>query len=71
VAELAKTRCGCANCRVNGLMGPILLITIGMIFLVSEYSRFSFWDFWPVILVVIGIVKLGESMASREGHIGS
>lgn len=71
MAEPAKTRCGCANCRVNGLMGPILLITVGMIFLVTQYTRYSFLDFWPVILIVIGLVKIGQSVASSEGHTGS
>jgi len=66
-----KTHCGCAQCRIGGLMGPILLIAIGLIFLAGQYSRFSVWDFWPVILVVIGLVKIVEAMASREGHIGA
>lgn len=71
MAEQVKTRCGCTNCRIGGLMGPILLITIGLIFLAGQYSRYSVWDFWPVILVVVGAVKILESVASREGHVGS
>lgn len=71
MAELVKTRCSCANCRIGGLMGPILLITIGLIFLAGQYTRYSAWDFWPAILVVVGAVKIMETMASREGHVGS
>ena len=71
MTDQAKTRCQCVQCRVGGMMGPILLITVGLIFLAGQYSRYSIWDFWPVILIVIGIVKIGENMASREGHIGS
>ena len=36
-----KTRCTCPNCRVRGLMGPVMLITIGALFLFREYTRFS------------------------------
>ena len=71
MAEQAKAQCGCANCRVRGLMGPILLITVGVIFLAAEYSRYSFFDLWPVILIVIGIVMVGQALTSREGHVGS
>ncbi len=66
-----KTRCGCTCCRVRSLMGPILLITIGAIFLAGQYTRYGFLDLWPVILVVIGVVLVGQSLASREGHLGS
>lgn len=66
-----KGRCTCTHCRVSSLMGPILLITIGVIFLVGQYSRFSFGDLWPIILIVIGAVLIGQSLASRAGHIGT
>ena len=51
-------------------MGPVILITIGVLFLVGQYSgRYSFWELWPILLIVIGAVKLIESTASTEGHI--
>jgi Domain of unknown function (DUF5668) len=64
-----SVRCNCPRCRVRGLMGPVILITIGVLFLVGQYSsRYSFGELWPVILIVIGAVKLLESTASTEGH---
>ena len=66
-----KARCTCPNCRIRGLMGPVMLITIGALFLVREYTRFSIGELWPVLLIVAGIVLVGQAMASREGHIGS
>jgi hypothetical protein len=66
-----KTRCTCPNCRIRGLMGPVILITIGAIFLVHQYSRLSVGDLWPLLLIVAGIVLVAQAMASREGHIGS
>ena len=63
--------CRCAHCRVHGLMGPIIIITVGVLFLVGEYSQYSFFDLWPVILIVIGAVLVAQALVSREGHIGS
>ena len=66
-----KTPCTCPNCRVRGLMGPVMLITVGALFLIRQYSRFSIGDLWPILLIVAGIVLVAQAMASREGHFGS
>jgi Domain of unknown function (DUF5668) len=67
-----RVRCTCARCRLRGLMGPAILITVGVLFLIAEYSsRYSFMDLWPILLIVIGIIKLIEATASSEGHITS
>jgi hypothetical protein len=66
-----KTRCTCSNCRIRGLMGPVMLITIGVLFLIHQYTRYGFGKLWPVLLIVAGIVLVAQAMASREGHIGS
>ena len=63
--------CACARCRTRKLMGPVVLITLGVLFLVSEFSRYSFGELWPVLLIVMGVVLLLGSTASREGHVGS
>lgn len=63
--------CGCARCRCRGLLWPVLLITLGGLFMVDQFvPRVDFGDLWPVILIVIGVVKLIESTASTEGHRG-
>jgi hypothetical protein len=50
-------------------MGPLMLITLGAIFLAAQYTRFGIGDLWPLFLVVPGIIMLAQSVASREGHI--
>jgi Domain of unknown function (DUF5668) len=61
--------CYCERCRTRKLMGPSILITLGVLFLLDSTSRVSFGRTWPAILLVIGVVKLMQSNASSEGHI--
>jgi hypothetical protein len=62
--------CPCARCRARGLMGAAVLITLGVLFLLHELSRhISFWDGFPVLLIVIGLVMYLGRTASTEGHI--
>jgi hypothetical protein len=68
---MANARCRCQRCTIHGLMGPAILITIGVLFLIQQSTwRFGFWQTWPVILLVVGAIKLGEALSSTEGHIG-
>ncbi|HEV2306622.1 MAG TPA: DUF5668 domain-containing protein [Candidatus Acidoferrales bacterium] len=62
--------CTCARCRTHGLMGPAILITIGLLFFFGQYNwHYSIDRTWPVILIVIGVVKLLSDTMSTEGHI--
>jgi hypothetical protein len=63
-------KCKCQRCSIGGLMGPVVLITIGLLFLLGRLSwGYPFSRLWPVLLIVIGAVKLAEALASTEGHI--
>jgi hypothetical protein len=48
---------------LQAIRGPILLITIGILFAVHQNGTISFSMSWPVILIVIGVLKLMERMA--------
>jgi Domain of unknown function (DUF5668) len=71
MADANRVQCACAYCRIRGLMGPLILITVGILFLIGQYSRYSFGDLWPVLLIVIGVILVLQSLASKEGHISS
>jgi membrane-bound ClpP family serine protease len=44
------------------LTGPVILITLGVIFLLEEFvPHLGFRKTWPVLLVVFGILKLIDS----------
>lgn len=66
-------RCRCPRCTIRGLMGPAVVVTIGVLFLLHEVRGYTF-DFsntWPFILIVIGAVQLASSLAPMDGHIDS
>ena len=66
-----RAQCLCERCRTRRLMGPAIMVTVGVLFLLSENtSRFDFNRTWPAILLVIGVVKLVQSNASYAGHVG-
>lgn len=61
--------CSCARCRVRSLMAPVLMITIGGLFLADQFiAAVRFRHLWPIILIVIGLLKLAAYVASAEGH---
>lgn len=54
------------GCRY-GITGPAILIVLGVMFLAGQF--FPSWGVsrtWPVLLIVIGIVKLLESIHSKR-----
>jgi len=61
--------CPCDRCRMRKIMGPAMLVTIGMLFLLQSLNVADFDRTWPAILLVVGVVKLLQSNASAAGHI--
>jgi|ERR1700730_7869695 hypothetical protein len=68
-----RIRCNCRRCTIRSLMGPAVVITVGVLFLLEQTRSggFSFGQTWPVILVVIGIISLASALAPMDGHISS
>ena len=66
-----RIRCTCQRCSIRGLMGPVVVVTIGVLFLLQEMrgGYFDFGNTYPVILIVIGLISLASAMASSEGHV--
>jgi len=65
--------CRCPRCTIRGLMGPAVIITIGVLFLLHEArsDAFDFSNTYPFILIVIGVILLASSMAPMTGHVES
>jgi hypothetical protein len=69
---MSDARCTCTRCRLDGVTGPIMLITIGGIFLSGQLGLgVSAWRLWPVLLIVLGLLKILQALASTEGHQGA
>jgi len=62
-------QCGCARCRCRGLTGPVILITLGVLFMLSEFHVARFHSTWPILLIVIGLMKVFGSSADVTGHV--
>lgn len=66
---IANRSCYCARCRSRGYMGPVVLITLGVLFLLSEFTQWRFHQTWPILLIAIGVVKVLGSSAEMTGHV--
>src|SRR6266699_1800603 len=64
-----RIRCACRRCMIRGLMGPAVIITVGVLFLLDQMRSgyFSFGSTYPVILIVI--ISLAAAAAPADGHI--
>jgi hypothetical protein len=61
--------CRCGRCRCRSLLGPVILVTLGVLFFIPQFVHsVGFGELWPILLIVIGVMKLLESSASTEGH---
>jgi hypothetical protein len=63
------TVCPCTMCRSRRLMGPAMLLTVGTMGLLAEFTRLGWGHTWPLFLIVIGTVRFLQSTGSRAGHI--
>lgn len=66
-----RVRCHCQRCMIRSLMGPAILITLGILLLLDQVrgGYLSFGNTFPVILIVIGAISLASNMAPADGHI--
>jgi hypothetical protein len=53
---------------IRAVTGPIILITVGVLFTVDRFTGFSFGQTWPVLLIVIGLLKLLGGRRPRAGY---
>lgn len=64
--------CSCSRCRAHGYMGPAVLITLGVLFLLDQVSSSYWMEFgrtWPALLIVIGLVSFLRHSAPANGHV--
>lgn len=68
-----SAHCNCQRCTIRSLRGPVIIVTVGILFLLQE-MRGGFFDFsntYPILIIVVGLLSLGAALASGEGHIAT
>jgi len=50
-------------------MGPAVLVTIGVLFLLANMADYPFHRTWPIMLIVIGLIKVVRYIIPDSGHI--
>ena len=65
-----RSTCPCVRCRCARLMGPAVLVTLGILFQLSTLDIKDFDATWPLLLIVIGVVKILQTSGPTSGHIG-
>lgn len=64
--------CSCPRCRAHGFMGPAVLITLGVLFLLDQMVHIYWMEFgrtWPALLIVIGLIMFLQHNAPATGHV--
>jgi hypothetical protein len=51
---------------LRAIRGPVLLVTLGTLFLIDHSGGIGFGRTWPVLLIVLGILRLGEYLGAKS-----
>jgi hypothetical protein len=70
MSYVASRTCPCLRCKASEMLAPSLLVTFGLLLLLSNLHWASFGRTWPILLIVIGGVRLAQSTAPIAGHRG-
>ena len=53
---------GSSGSLLCAVRGPIMLIALGSLFAAHQFTEYSFWRTWPVLLILLGLLKLAERL---------
>jgi hypothetical protein len=45
---------------MRAIRGPVIMITVGVLFALDEFTSLSFHQSWPAILIVLGFLNLSS-----------
>ena len=51
---------------LRAIRGPVVLITIGVLFALDHMTQFTFGRTWPAILIVLGVLSLGDRFTAHK-----
>jgi hypothetical protein len=50
----------------RALRGPVVLVTLGTLFMIDHSGGAGFGRTWPVLLIVLGLMWLGDHLGTRK-----
>jgi Domain of unknown function (DUF5668) len=53
----------------RGLMGPAVLVTLGLLFLLANMADYPIERTWPILLIVIGAIKVVRYVFPDSGQL--
>ncbi|HSP67851.1 MAG TPA: DUF5668 domain-containing protein [Bryobacteraceae bacterium] len=60
-----------ARTLLLAIRGPVLLVALGLLMAADQLDRVSFSRTWPVLLILLGLFKLGEHLSSHDHTEGT
>ena len=45
---------------ITAIRGPVMLITLGVLFTIDHFGDISFSRTWPILIIIFGVMKLLE-----------
>ena len=54
---------------ISAIRGPIIMITIGVLFALDHMTQFTFGRTWPAILIVVGLLSLGDRFSRPKDTV--
>jgi hypothetical protein len=65
----ARSSCGGPNANMGGMIIGLCVVAVGVLFLLRNVGILYFddiWQYWPVILIVIGISKIANTHSASQ-----
>jgi hypothetical protein len=53
---------------LQSIKGPVIMITIGVLFAADRFTDYHFHQTWPVLLIVIGVMQLLAGRRRRPDY---
>ena len=52
---------------IQAVRGPIMLITLGTLVAIDYFGIYGFGRTWPILIILFGVMKLLEKIATHPG----